>query len=191
MNKKIFFMLNLIFLLNIFVKAQNNQQIIEDGESKKIEDRINSDFFDEMFDDKFFSKDYDPFQEIMNFYKRMMKILDEHQKKIFSDSFKNWSYNRIGYGELKVNQKEDGKYYIVEIITDNLENKNLSIEIKNDYIKISSEYKNISEKKSEKNYQSSSQYFNMIRYISLPVEYRGKEYKIENEKDKIIIRFIK
>ncbi|MGC9070862.1 MAG: hypothetical protein ACP5IO_06095 [Elusimicrobiales bacterium] len=161
-------------------------------ETKKMEKEI----FDSIFNDKFFSKDYDPFMEIENFRKRMKKMLEAVDYDIFSNSFNRWFDERIinpnsHLTDIKLMTSENDEIYTVEIENTEPKNLNISIDIKPDHIKITSQrmVENEKEQKNIKSYQSS--YFKYIRYFSLPPHIRGKDYSIENSPNKIIIKFKK
>lgn len=162
-------------------------------ESKRIEKEI----FDSIFDDKFFSRDYNPFEEIDRFKNRIISILSNNRDlDIFNDSFSKWfseriiSTNNIVDG-FEIKTHENDKKYIVEIESKSDKNSNLSIDIKPEYIKISYEKKEINEKENNKTKISSSSYISSVKYFSLPSYIKGKEYNIEREGNKIIISFEK
>lgn len=162
-------------------------------ESKKIEKEI----FDSMFSDKFFSRDYNPFEEIEKFRKRILSILSNDKDiDIFNDSFSKWFndkiiLNNIPVDGFEVKTYENDEKYIVEIENKDEKNSNLSIEVKPDYIKISYEKKEISSNENNNPKISSSSYINSVKYFSLPPNVRGKEYNVEKKDKKIIISFEK
>ncbi len=162
-------------------------------ETRKMEKEI----FDSIFNESFFSKDYDPFKEIENFRKRMEKVLNAtHSLDIFNNSFKDWFNERIITSnsklvDIKLTTSENNEVYIVEIENTDPQNSNISIDIKSDHIKITSEKKIVNEKEQQNLKTHHSSYFKYIRYFSLPPNIRGKDYSIENSANKIIIKFKK
>ncbi|MCX7641615.1 MAG: hypothetical protein N2Z20_03170 [Elusimicrobiales bacterium] len=162
-------------------------------ENNKIEKEI----FDSIFNDKFFSKDYNPFEEIENFRKRMLKTFsDNNHLDIFNDSFSKWFEERILKentisNEIEIKNKESENEYIIEIQNNIDKNSSVSVDVKQDYIKISYEKKNIDEK-NEANVKSSfSSHIKSVKYFSLPPQIRGKDYNIETKDNKVIIKFKK
>lgn len=159
--------------------------------------KLEQEFFDSLFDEKFFSRDYDPFKEIEDFRKRMIKLfLNQRYADIFNNSFSQWFDNKIfshdGISDgISLRTKEDDDTYTIEIENTLDSNTNLSIDIKQDHIKISYEKKSITEKDSHNTKLSSSSYVRSVKYFSLPHYIRGKDYDIEREKNKIIIKFSK
>ena len=147
--------------------------------------KIEEEFFDNLFNDDFFDKKYDPFLEIERFHRKMMKMFKDNEKNIFKNDFDEWFNKRIGLGDIKVKEFEDR----IEIYIDRIKEKNVSINIKDDYIKIaydvnfnSTSAKNGSE---EKIYKSER----YIKYMPMPSRFKGREHLVELKDDRIVIKF--
>ncbi len=198
MKKKILIftgLLTLVFLSSYLIaqkKSENEIKTFEEMIKKEIEERrkIEKEFFDSFFNDKFFSREYDPFKEIEEFRNRMNKIMG-NDDKIFSNYFNKWFEDRIGDSNIKVEEKETDRQYLLIIDLSGQKDKNISVEVKKDYIRLYREEKKEEEREKDnfkyKSYSSSK----TERYISIPDNLRGKEYEIETEKDKITIKFKK
>jgi len=149
--------------------------------------KIEEDFFDEIFNDDFFDKKYDPFVEIERFRKKMIKMFGNDYQKIFESDFNEWFEKRIKLEDIKI-VYFDNK---VEIYIPDLKKKNISVNIGNDYIKISYEtvYNSDIEKKDFKNsFYKSEKY---VKYVKLDERFKNKEHSIEIKDDKIVISFFK
>lgn len=153
------------------------------------ENRVMDEFFDDIFNDKFFSKDYDPFYEIERFHRKMFEMLDKNHRSIFDRSFNDWFNKRISLNNVKVKEYEDDKHYIFEISVD--KNKNYSVEVKNNYIKIYSNAENIKKEENKNSVYQSRVREQFVKYISIPKELAGKEYTVDLKEGKIIVKFIK
>lgn len=198
MKKKILIfsgLLTIVFLSSYLIaqkKSENEVKTFEEMIKKEIEEqrKIEKEFFDSFFNDRFFSREYDPFKEIEEFRNRMNKIMG-NDEKIFSHYFNKWFDDRIGDSNIKVEEKETNKEYLLIIDLSAQKDKNISVEVKKDYIRLYREEKKEEEREKDnlkyKSYSSSK----TERYISIPDNLRGKEYEIETEKDKITIKFKK
>lgn len=173
----------------------NQDQLIK----KHIEEtlKMEQELFDSIFDDKFFSKDYDPFEEIENFRKRMMKLfIHPKYADIFNNSFSEWLNSKIFSQDkeldgILIKTEEDENKYIIEIENTNKSNSNLSIDVKPDHIKISYEKNDLKQKEDSNSKVSTSSYIKSVKYFTLPPHIRGKDHTVEKNDDKIIIKFIK
>ena len=165
---------------------------LEEMIKKEIEERrkIEKEFFDSFFNDKFFSREYDPFEEIEEFKKRMESIAGKNNL-YFSEPFNEWLEMKTGDGDIKIERRDAPGEYTLAIDISNLRNKNLSVEVKNDYVKISYDSKKTGEEDRQNIKYRTYSAIRMEKYISLPESVRGKEHSIEKEKDKIIIKFKK
>jgi len=198
MTKKILFILipAVLMLSSLFLIAQKKEEAKDDYYEtidkiikNHIEEQkaIEKEFFDSLFNDKFFSREYDPFKEIENFRERMNKIMGNN--KIFSDSFDLWSKSRLSDEEIKIKSYEKENDYIMEIDLSNLKDKNISVDVKKDYVKIYHNSRNIKEENKDRNIYKHYSTTTIEKYISLPQKARGKEHTIEKQGDKIIIKF--
>lgn len=167
----------------------NLDKIVED--EIKRHNELSKEFFDSIFSSKFFSRDYNPFEEIERFDKEIMKLLNEREKKIFSESFNKWFNERVDAADMGIKNYETEKEYVMELSIPDAKEKNISIEIKKDYLKVSSK-KSISkeEKKKGSEFKSAS-YESIEKYIKLPEKLSGKDYTTEISGDKVIIKFKK
>ncbi len=180
-----------LFYAYLSSREEKSYKSIEDIIKSEIEKhrKIEKELFDSLFNDKFFSKDYNPFEEIENFKKRIMRILNDD--KFFLRSFEDWEKLRISNEGIDIKTYETEKEYVYEINIEKPENKNLSIEVRNDYIKVYNDTKNIKEEEKDNTIRKSFSSINITKYISLPPETRGKEHSVEKNENKIIIRFKK
>ena len=147
--------------------------------------KIEKKFFDEIFGEDFFDRKYDPFIEIERFRKRMIKIFGGDNRKIFENDFNEWFDKRIKLDDIKVNEFNDR----IEINIPDVKRKNVSINVGNDYIKISYDItqKNDLEKDNyKKSIYASEKY---IKYIKLNEKFKNKQHSIEIDDDKITIKF--
>lgn len=177
----------------------NTSNYIDEIIKKHIEQtqKMEQEIFDSMFDDNFFSRDYNPFAEIEKFRKRMEKILGNSTAgDIFNDSLSKWLKERIADSDfsdesLTVKTQENDEFYTVEIENKDPSNSALYIDVKSDYIKITKEKKSKDEKEDKYYKSQTSSYFKSIRYFHLPRHIAGKDHYIESKGNKIIIKFKK
>ena len=106
----------------------NLDKIVED--EIKRHNELSKEFFDSIFSSKFFSRDYNPFEEIERFDKEIMKLLNEREKKIFSESFNKWFNERVDAADMGIKNYETEKEYVMELSIPDAKEKNISIEIK-------------------------------------------------------------
>jgi len=150
--------------------------------------KINSDFFDNFFNDDFFSGKYNPFKEIEEIHKSILNSIKEERQKVFKDSWDNWFEERIGEKNIKIKQIETDKEIIMEIETPD---KNANIEIKDNYVKISYEKKQkvIDEKDGAKSESFSTEKY--LKILAIPENAVPDKHKVEIKDNKIIITFEK
>lgn len=180
-------------------KKQNQTVSIEDLIRRHIEEtrRMEKELFDSIFTDSFFSRDYNPFKEIYEFKRKMQRLFDDSQtEKIFTEGFEKWVSDRIislnnNDADIYITTLQNDKEYVVEIENKNGNNANLSIEVKNDYIKISYEKQTQVNKQNKEGKLNLSSYIKKVKYFSLPDYISGKEHSIEKKDNRIIIRFKK
>ena len=148
--------------------------------------KIEKEFFDSIFGDDFFDRKYDPFREIERFRERMMRMFSDEEKRIFVDGFDNWFEKRIKLDDIKIKKFDDR----IEIYIDKIKEKNVTLNIKDDYIKISYDvvYSDM-RKKSNRSSESVYRTERYIKYIKLGEEFRNKHHSVELLDDRIVIKF--
>lgn len=114
---------------------QPNPQITDKDEDIEDDESV----LDDMFDDDFFSKSDNPFEDMRKMREQIMKKILRGQDGLDEDvdGFDNWFTKRFGGGTLNdIQQKDDGKFITVEIKVGNVEGSKLNVQVREGYIHI-------------------------------------------------------
>ena len=153
-------------------------------------------FFDEFFNDEFFSRYDDPFQEMDRLRKKMSEHFKDLEKSFFHDSFDNkfkrWFKNRFGGGNASdITTREDDKFIYYELNMGNFSPQNMKIDIKDNMVKITGRITRTRENK-ENNTMSRSRYVSKFyRMFPVPKGTNADRAKIDVKGNRIIIKFPK
>lgn len=106
--------------------------------------------FDRLFNDKFFSHRFDPFEQMENFPKRFGHLFEEEERSLLGRSWRDWFQNRMDVTDIRPEVKSTADEVIVSLKIPGLEGESLNIDINKDRIRISYSAKTLQEKKDEK-----------------------------------------
>lgn len=150
------------------------------------------DLFDRFFDDRFFSGKKDPFQDLEQFRQRLQNRMDENIRDRFDDSWNEWIGDRFsddGDG-VKVHMDESKDAYVYTVDIPNLKDNELNINIDPDGIHIEGDFSQRVEKKDPQGHVIAKQEMHrtLSKNLALPKDADQTQAKIENKKDKIVIK---
>lgn len=92
--------------------------------------------FDELFDDAFFGRRFDPFAEIENFNKRIAPFLREDERALFGRSWNEWFTDRLGVADVETGIEKTDKEVVLSIRIPGLKGESLKIDVNDDRIRI-------------------------------------------------------
>jgi HSP20 family molecular chaperone IbpA len=146
----------------------------------------NENFYDKFFNDDFFDKSTDPFQEMERMQKEFLG--NSFKPKTENNLFSNWYKKKFGTGEPgDIKRTEDNKYVYYEIAAPGIDPKNLDVKIENNMVEVAGKVETKSEQNNEQSYYSS----NFERFFPVPPNTDANKAEIENKDKKIILKFPK
>jgi HSP20 family molecular chaperone IbpA len=142
--------------------------------------------FDQFYNDSFFSKSLDPFENM-----RRMREQMEKQIKTPGEGgaiFDSWFEKKFGAGSAdEISEREDENFIYYDVKINGLNQEKLTVNVGNGYINISGEVEEKNNANNETKYFRST--FN--RSFPVPASVDAIKFQMEQEKDKIIIKFPK
>jgi HSP20 family protein len=142
--------------------------------------------------------DHDPFSDMDNIHDKMMKRMDKmFDSNLLGGSllgnnfFNSNSFGSFSDSELQVEETEDDNFKYITIHVEGVDQEALKINITDGTISISGQIKKVDENKGGNSYSSSSYVSSFNKSFNVPYGVDGNNVKIENEKDKIILKFPK
>lgn len=145
--------------------------------------------FDSMFGDDFFRHD-DPFEEMRKFRERLHKEFRPKSNSLFSSPFDSWYEDKIGGGVEEISKREDDKYVYYDIKLPNIEGSSVKTNVENGYLTITGEVKKSTGQEKEGKIRSLYQ-SSFRRTFPLPENVDGDKMEMENQKDKLVLKFPK
>jgi len=143
-------------------------------------------FLDNFFNRDFFEKSRDPFEEMRRMRKEMNDLFKEEED--FGGSFNHWYQDKFGGGDLSdLKQREDDQFVYYDISIQGNKPKELKIDVKDEMISISGKF----EEQTSTNESNSFVSSNFQRTFPAPNGVNSKNYTIEQEENKIILKFPK
>jgi HSP20 family molecular chaperone IbpA len=124
--------------------------------------------FDEFFDDDFFNRAHDPFEQMSQMRNRITK---------------DFNFGGGDAGEIKRREDKDFVYYDIGI--KGIDKKNFNFKIADGQISISGQVENKSEENGTGTYFSSS----FHRSFPVPQDVDGKRVQVDQDKDRVILKF--
>jgi HSP20 family molecular chaperone IbpA len=156
---------------------------------------IDKNFFDNFFDDEFFMRSRDPFQEMERMRKRMDEqfgdLLNGHDAGsggIFERSFDDWFSLQFGdrtAGSIQQEEDDDYVYYHLDLGESKVNEANLTVE--GNYVDIFARV----EEKTEDAYSSSVSVSETRQRFPVPAGVDPASALVTHENNKITIRFTK
>jgi HSP20 family molecular chaperone IbpA len=189
-NRAVIFVLSFIFGglfflgINHFYKQKVSSQrmslpfAINQGKS--------DDFFNKFFNNDFFDRSRDPFEEMRRMQKQMLQGLNSPDE--LQGGFDSWFQNRFGGGNVnEIKQREDDKYVYYDIDLNNQSPKELQVEVKDGQVNISGKFETKSQNGNENSVMSSS----FHRSFPVPPNVEADKFLTEQENNKIVLKFPK
>jgi len=142
--------------------------------------------FDEAFNNRFFQNTHDPFEEMRKMRQQMMKQFEDDELQ--DGPFDSWFKKRFGGGNVgDIKKHEDEKFIYYDIAMAGVNKENLKIKVGDGQITISGRQEKQSEEGNSSNFMSST----FQRSFPVPPNVDGNKVKIEQEKDKLVLKFPK
>jgi HSP20 family molecular chaperone IbpA len=142
--------------------------------------------FDQFYNDDFFSRSHDPFEQMRQMRKRMMKDFDPSNSG--SGIFDSWYRDRFGGGDAgDIKKREDKNFIYYDIAIKGVDKRNFNFKIADGQISISGQVENKSEENGNGTYFSSS----FHRSFPVPPDVDAKKVQVEQDKDLVTLKFPK
>lgn len=145
--------------------------------------------FDDLFNDEFFGRRFDPFAEIEGFQKRMAPLLPDEQLPLFGQSWQNWIHDRMDLTELQSESKTTEKEVVVSFKIPGLAGESLNVDVNDDRIRIAYDAKTVDEKKSAQRVYRNESIRHYEKIMPVPEEAEPKKNRVVHEGNRIKIIF--
>lgn len=146
------------------------------------EDRL----LDTFFNDDFFDRSHDPFEEMRKMRKQMSKQFGEETGG--GGLFDSWYKRKFGGGNAgEIQKREDDKFVYYDVAIDGLDKNKLNVKVVDGQITISGRQEKKSEEGNTGTYFSSS----FHRSFPLPLGVDGNDVQMEQNKGKLVVKFAK
>jgi len=149
--------------------------------------------FDDLFDDRFFGRGFDPFGEIERFHERMRALLGETERPLFSRSWDDWFEDRMDVTDIRPEVKTTDEEVILSLKIPGLAGESLNINVNDNRIRIAYDAKTVQDKKDDKgrSYFKSESARHFEKVMPVPNGADAKDYRMVHEGDVIKIIFKK
>lgn len=142
-------------------------------------------FFDRVFNDEFFNRAHDPFEEMRRMREGMMKQFNQEEGGGLFDS---WYAKKFGGGSLHdIQQREDDHFVYYDISVDGLKQEKVNVKVENGQVSISGQIEKKSDEAGSNFFYSSS----FQRSFPAPNKVDPNNAQIEQQKGKLVIKFPK
>lgn len=147
--------------------------------------------FDELFDDRFFGRRFDPFAEMLELQKRFDSRLSQDQKSLFSRSWDDWFSDRMGLSAIEAKTKETDKEVVMELRIPGIDRDSLNIDVNESRVRVAYDAKDVQNKKdgSGREYFRSESIRHFEKVMPVPENADGRGSRIEREGDVVKIIF--
>lgn len=143
-------------------------------------------FFDDFFNNDFFGRSRDPFEEMRRMQKEMFKKLNDDRS--FPGTFDRWYQRKFGGGDSgEIRQREDDEYLYYDLDLKDQVPKELNVKVQDGQILIDGKIEAKEQKEGINQFYSSS----FHRSFPVPSGVEGEKFKMEQEGNKIIIKLPK
>lgn len=142
-------------------------------------------FFDRFFNDDFFGRSRDPFEEMRRMREGMIKQFEQDEGGGLFDS---WYKKKFGGGNAgDITRREDDHFVYYDIAVDGLRQEKVNVKVENGQLTISGQV----EKKSEEG--NSGSYFksSFQRSFPVPSNVDSGKFQLEQGKEKLVVKFPK
>ncbi len=165
-----------------FIKPSDKLELATTSHPAKTMDSL----FDQFYDDDFFGRTHDPFEQMRKMRKHMMKDFDNLDQG--GGMFDSWYRRRFGGGDAgEVTKREDKDFIYYDIAIKDLNKEKLNVKVENGQITISGQ----AEKKSEENGNGSYFSSSFHRSFPAPPDVDANKVQMEPSKDKLTLKFPK
>lgn len=145
--------------------------------------------FDDLFNDDFFGRRFDPFAEIENFQKRMAPLLPDDQRSLFGQSWKDWVHDRMDLDEIQSETKTTDKEVIVSFKIPGLAGESLNVDVNDARIRIAYDAKTVDEKKDAHGTYRNESVRHFEKIMPVPEEADSRKNRVVHEGNLIKIIF--
>ncbi|MCX5785487.1 MAG: hypothetical protein NTX59_07345 [Elusimicrobia bacterium] len=145
--------------------------------------------FDVFFNDRFFSRDYNPFTEMEHIHRQMRDVFAGPKKTLFDNYWDKWFAQRLGIEEFKVDILRANRDVTLIIYVPGLIAKIADIDITNDRIKLSFSAKISSEEKSAGGIIKKESSQSYVKILPIPEEAAANTGKMEIDGERVKIKF--
>ena len=147
--------------------------------------------FDDLFNDDFFGRRFDPFSEIASFQKRMAPYLSDDQRSVLGQSWKDWFHARMDLAEIRPDIKSTDKELVVSFRIPGLAGESLNVDVNDDRIRIAYDSKTVEEKKSAQGSYRGESTRHFEKIMPVPEDADPKKNRIAHEGNLVKIIFEK
>lgn len=147
--------------------------------------------FDELFDDRFFGRRFDPFAEMRELEKRFHSRLGEPEQSLFGRSWDDWFGDRMDFSGIETKTKETEKEVVVELQISGLDKDSLNIDVNDSRIRVAYEARNIQNKSDGSGRQTlrSESVRRFEKVLPVPQNADGRNSRVERDGDTVKIVF--
>ena len=142
-------------------------------------------FFDRFFNDDFFGRSRDPFEDLRQMREGMMKQFDHDQGVGLFDSWYKKKFGGGSAGDIK--QREDSHFVYYDISIDGLKGDKVDVKVENGQVNILGQVEKKSEEEGTNSYFSST----FHRSFPAPPDVDANKVQIDQEKTKVVVMFPK
>lgn len=145
--------------------------------------------FDDLFNDDFFERRFDPFAEIENFQKRMAPLLSEEQRSMFGQSWTEWLNERMDVTGIQSETRSTDKEVVVSFKVPGLDGESLKVDVNDDRIRVAYDAKTVEEKEGGHGSYRSESVRHFEKIMPIPGEADPKKSRVVHEGSRIKIIF--
>jgi HSP20 family molecular chaperone IbpA len=142
--------------------------------------------FDQFYNDDFFGRSHDPFEEMRRMRERMLKDFERPDEG--TGLFDSWYKKKFGGGDVgEITKREDDQFVYYDIAIKGLDQNKLNVKVENGQIEISGQIEKKSQDENAGSFFSSS----FHRSFPTPPDVDPNKVQMEQEKDKLVVKFPK
>jgi HSP20 family molecular chaperone IbpA len=142
--------------------------------------------FDQFYNDDFFGRSRDPFEEMRRMRERMLKQFDHPDQG--GGLFDSWYRKKLGGGEVgDTTKREDDHFVYYDIAIKGLDQNKVSVKVENGRVQISGQIEKRSQDENAGSFFSSS----FHRSFPAPSDVDPNKVQMEQEQDKLVVKFSK
>lgn len=177
-----------VWSYNRFIDFKNSGSQFSFSFGDKEKESSISDLFgskEDPFSDEAFGKESDPFAQIQRLQKQMEKMMEDSNS--ISQSFGTLQGEEVKIGAAKLEQREDDDFVYYDILFQEKQPQGINVEVRGGQISISGQMQSKDEGFGGTRVFSSS----FHRSFPVPPNVDSENYKMEEQEDRIILKFPK